>query len=368
MRNIYDIIAEQKAIVDVNIANYDLMYTTNIFVKENEYIQEGFGDKVKSVIKSVIEFIKALINKIREFVSKIFNFFRGGKNEVAKIENKLKETKDKDNGGKKEEAKDVDKKEKEGSTEVKGESGTLINISFTGDATTLPQLLKVTKGKAVTTKIGPIEAKFDMIDRIVHMGELFEKIGDMEGDDVTPDILSKTAKKILTGDENTDDVMSKIKEKLGDSDDTVQFEISSKASEIVKNLEYSQKLGVNFKAAGNEIIGDLNDTIRELEEEARKVGTPEAEKNAATVASEIRKCCNIIASTVTFTGQKALKGYTQYLRICRRLCDMYISSRLPDMDNKNRTKARNQMINSVEKKDKFEEKSREYGFDDESED
>jgi hypothetical protein len=362
MRNIYEIISEQKAIVDVNIANYDLMYTTNIFVKENEYIQEGFGDKVKSVIKSVIEFIKSLINKIREFVSKIFNFFRGGKNEVAKIENKLKEAKDKDNGGK-EEAKDDDKKEKGGSTEVKGEAGTLMNISFTGDATTLPQLLKVTKGKAVTTKIGPIEAKFDMIDKIFQAGEIFEKIGGMEADNVDPEILSKTAKKILTGDENTNDVMSKIKEKLGDSDETVQFEISSKAGEIIKYLEYSQKLGVNFKAGANELIGDLNETIRELEEEARKVGTPEAEKNAAAAASEIRKCCNIITSTLSYVGQKSLKGYTQYLRICRRLCDMYISSRLPNMDNRNRTKSRNQMINSVEKKDKFEEKAKEYGID-----
>ena len=74
MRNIYEIISEQKAIVDVNIANYDLMYTTNLFVKENEYIQEGFGDKVKSIVKSVVEFIKSLIVKIREFVSKLFNF------------------------------------------------------------------------------------------------------------------------------------------------------------------------------------------------------------------------------------------------------------------------------------------------------
>ena len=368
MRNIYEIISEQKAIVDVNIANYDLMYTTNIFVKENEYIQEGFGDKVKSVIKSVIEFIKSLINKIREFVSKIFNFFRGGKNEVAKIENKLKEAKDKDNGGKKEEAKDDDKKEKGGSTEVKGESGTLINISFTGDATTLPQLLKVTKGKAVTTKIGPIEAKFDMVDKVFQVSTVFEKLADMEDhDDLSTDILTKTAKKIITGDENTNDVMSKVKEKLGDSDETVQFEISSKAGEIVKYLEYSQKLGVTFKTGANELIGDLNDVVRELEEEARGQG-PDAEKQAALAASEIRKCCNLLTSTFTYVGQKALKGYMQYLRICRRLCDMYISSRLPNMDNKNRTKSRNQMINSVEKKDKFEEKAKEYGYDDESED
>lgn len=361
MRNIYEIISEQKAIVDVNIANYDLMYTTNIFVKENEYIQEGFGDKVKSIVKSVVEFIKSLIVKIREFVSKLFNFFRGGKNEVAKIENKLKEAKG--DGDKKEEAKGSDK----GNATSVGEAGTLSNISFTGEATTLPQLLKVTKGKATTTKIGPIVKKLELVERIEDLGELFDNLGEMDkmisgSKDVK--IMSRLAKKIMAGDENNENPMEKIKADLGDSDENVQFEISSKSNEIIQYLEYGQKLGVNLKAAGNEVTAELNESVREIESvDITKSPDPKkAEQILNLLCSELRFVSNLISSSISYAGQKALKGYTQYLRICRRLCDMYISSRLPNIDNRTKTKSRNQMINSVEKKDIIKDK---YGSDEE---
>lgn len=76
MKNIYDIISEQKYIVDVNIASYDLEYVATYFNK-NEYLQEGVGETVKNVAKKVIEFIEAMIKKIKELVKKIINYILG---------------------------------------------------------------------------------------------------------------------------------------------------------------------------------------------------------------------------------------------------------------------------------------------------
>ena len=74
--NIYDIISEQKYVVDVNIASYDLEYVTTCFNK-NEYLQEGVGETAKNVAKKVIEFIETMIKKIKELVKKIINYILG---------------------------------------------------------------------------------------------------------------------------------------------------------------------------------------------------------------------------------------------------------------------------------------------------
>ena len=92
MRNIYDIIREQKVLVDLNIMKYDRYYT-NDFIIANEqtlYVQEGFGDKVSKAVKKVIEFIKNVIKKIGEIVKRVFNYFRGESNVVKDAEEDIK--------------------------------------------------------------------------------------------------------------------------------------------------------------------------------------------------------------------------------------------------------------------------------------
>ena len=81
MRNIYDIIAEQKAMVDVNMAKYDLDYVVETFNDYDFYVQEGLGD----LGRKVIAFIKSIIEKIKELIRKVINFFTGRGNREKQL-------------------------------------------------------------------------------------------------------------------------------------------------------------------------------------------------------------------------------------------------------------------------------------------
>ena len=93
MRNIYDIIAEQKAMVDVNIASYDLQYTNEHFMINQDmyYLQEGFKDSIKNIVKKVKEFIKKIIQKIKELYRKVIGFFKKSDDTVEDLEKKIKD-------------------------------------------------------------------------------------------------------------------------------------------------------------------------------------------------------------------------------------------------------------------------------------
>ena len=93
MRNIYDIIAEQKAIIDINIASYEMNYLNEYFTNNNDdlYIQEGIGDTLKNLAAKVIQFIKAVINKIKEIAHKLINWITGKKDTVKKLNDEINE-------------------------------------------------------------------------------------------------------------------------------------------------------------------------------------------------------------------------------------------------------------------------------------
>ena len=113
MRNIYDIISEQKALVDINIATYDLNYVTSYLIESREdyYIQEGIGEGIKNAANKVVEFIKNIIRKIKELIHKVVNWLTGKKDTEAKLNKKIQDI----NDGKT----DVEEKPKEDKPEEK---------------------------------------------------------------------------------------------------------------------------------------------------------------------------------------------------------------------------------------------------------
>lgn len=89
MKNIYNIITEQKAFVDFNISKYDLEYTISQFENNEYYIQEGLGESIQNAGRKVIEFIKKIISKIRDMVRAVINIFRKNNDPIKKLEAKI---------------------------------------------------------------------------------------------------------------------------------------------------------------------------------------------------------------------------------------------------------------------------------------
>ena len=93
MKNIYDIITEQKALVDINIAKYDLDYVTSYLTEssENYYLEEGIGEGIKNTANKVVEVIKKIINKIKEMFRKVINWLTGKKDTKAKLNKEIQD-------------------------------------------------------------------------------------------------------------------------------------------------------------------------------------------------------------------------------------------------------------------------------------
>ena len=128
MKNIYDIIVEQRLFIDAKLASYDLNHTIDYFTDNQDtfYIQEGLGEGIKNATQKVIDFIRAVINKIKELFRKIIDFFskkKSGKERFKETMNKLSDEKgggnssnnskpnDKDNGNNKEDKPNSNNKE-----------------------------------------------------------------------------------------------------------------------------------------------------------------------------------------------------------------------------------------------------------------
>lgn len=93
MRNIYDIITEQKIVIDINMSSYDMEYTINQLYEQCDlyYVQEGIGEGIKNVANKIIEFIKSIIRKIRELIQKVINFFTDKKDVVKKMDKQIQD-------------------------------------------------------------------------------------------------------------------------------------------------------------------------------------------------------------------------------------------------------------------------------------
>ena len=350
-RNIYEIISEQKALVDINMASYDLIYTISNINDEFTYSAESFGSKVKEIIEKFIKFVKAFLNKIKEFVSKIFNFFRGGNDKVKTIEDKLKNANDKDAGaGGDENKKDEPKQD---------QKNTKLAVTFSGEANTIQDLLKVSKGKYSTKLIGPLSKKIELIKAMDNVEEVYDKLGEEmqkmgKGNaDFESGILVKELKRVMLNDPNCDNIPTKLENIFGDGDMIVTFEISSKANDII---EYVTKGGVFGKVLmqGQKMI---DDEFKEYINDVKEMGAQEEKTTEATinkVVNELQNVANIIGTIFNYTSRATLNGYNQYMTLCSKLCDEYVKSKNAKATKKDRQKAKRQFMSSAPEADPFD--------------
>ena len=350
-RNIYEIISEQKALVDINMASYDLIYTISNINDEFTYSAESFGSKVKEIIEKFIKFVKAFLNKIKEFVSKIFNFFRGGNDKVKTIEDKLKSANEKDDGGEGE----GDNKKDEPKQDQKNAK---LAVTFSGEANTIQELIKVSKGKYSTKLIGPLSKKIEIVKRLDKVEEVYDKLGDEmqkmnKGvSEFESGMLVKELKRLMLDDPNCDNIPTKLSNMFGDGDMTVTFEISSKANDII---DYVTKGGVFGKVLmqGQKMIDDeFKDYVNEVKGMAgQEEKVTEADINK--VVNELQQVANIVGTIFNYTSRATLNGYNQYMALCSKLCDEYVKSKNAKATKKDRQKAKRQFMSSAPEEDPF---------------
>ena len=99
MKNIYNIISEQQAIVNVNISSYDLDYTIKSLDNDNFYLSEGVGENIKNAIDKIIAFAKNMINKIKELIARVIRYITGGNRDKVVALNKKVEAANNGGGG-----------------------------------------------------------------------------------------------------------------------------------------------------------------------------------------------------------------------------------------------------------------------------
>lgn len=365
MRNIYDIIAEQKSMVDVNLLSLELKYIS----EDYEIIQEGMGDGIKKIINSIIEFIKKMIRKVKEFVSKITGYFRNDRDYVKEADNLIKEVNQ--NIANHPAAMGAANAAKAAGVDMDRVDNAINNVEKelskrkVKECNSLIDLLKNSDKKVNTSKIGPIDKKLIILDKFITLDKALTSVEPVINDwtkakDVDPSIVSNEVKKALLGD-NDGNITESLNRMFGDSSEQVTFVVKSKANEIYDYMVKGRKFikGLNMGSKGFE--DDFNAMARDFEQAGKKAASSmqNAEALANKASAIIRNASNIIVSVLNHTARSTTIAYNQYKAICDKLIHEYAVSH-GKTHHKERKEVSRKMYSTAKERDIFAEKEKEY--------
>ena len=286
MRNIYDIIAEQKAMVDMNIASYDLAGTTL------NYVQEGFGESVKKGVKKIIELIKKIMQKIKELCMKVFGFLRKKDDDIKKTASEIKEK--------------------------------------TGKS--LPELLKSSEEKISFVKLGPFKRRYDVVDNIVeNSDDIMDEVDHKNEAKAT--VSAKTADEINSilkqkyfGKDTGKPLMDALKEYLGDDTEQKTYVVKNIADYIYEYLVNAKEFGKAVKEVQRESEDFFLRLIREFDkidrQELRNSGALAEEADDSVVdqmLNRARQIANAISNILNYIMQTTGKAYGMLHTIIKRI-------------------------------------------------
>ena len=355
MRNIYDIISEQKLLTDINISSYELTYLSEEF----QYLQEGIGETLKNVAKKVIEFINTIISKIREMVSKVLNFFRSKKNkksdneklkdeikdakgkgikdgskeheEIAEKINKRKENENKANAAEKEksdkDAEELQKKadadrekaeekrdqleknqkdfEEEKEKKAKNQAETLKNSN---QKVRMPFYASLDKKRSLTDKFfkklsSSINVQMRLSDKDAEVGDYF---------------INSLLKDTFVGDGSPNknsnaSISERIRLELGETGEEKEYEVKQLA-DIVESYKDINSIGSYIQQMGGLANSELESLKRKFEQLVN-AGNEGANKSVAGV----NKVATIVSSFVNTMCTDTVKAYQAYNAIYTKI-------------------------------------------------
>lgn len=361
MKNIYDIIAEQKAIVDVNISSYDLNYTINHFINQQEYIQEGFGESVKKMVDGFIKFIKTLIQKLREFIRNIFGFFKSSDDKVASMEKQIEDAnkkydetvkKNKDNReAKNEEIREkmrkqqdeFEKSEKERMEKRKKEdeqyrekykedlnrgqkekeekaTGDEFSFELGTKINNLETIIKqYTREVHISYNCGPLDFRIKMLEIIMRAFDIVisQPFGSMN--ELNGKFLTRKFKDKVFGDEDIKDYRSELQSLLYDSEDQV-VEVGRSHKAIIAYLNNKDSFLKTLSNAEKYVTGRLEKLIKKVQDVATD------ETVARLFINEYQSLSTLVSSILNFICVTTMKGYNEYVRLAQMATNDYVRS------------------------------------------
>ena len=361
MKNIYDIISEQKAIVDVNISSYDLNYTINHFINHQEYIQEGFGESVKKMVDGFIKFIKTLIQKLREFIRNIFGFFKSSDDKVASMEKQIEDAnkkydetvkKNKDNReAKNEEIREkmrkqqdeFEKSEKERMEKRKKEdeqyrekykedlnrgqkekeekaTGDEFSFDLGTKINDLESIIKkYTKEVRISYNCGPLDFRIKMLEIIIRAFDIVisQPFGSMN--ELNGKFLTRKFKDKVFGDEDIKDYRSELQSLLYDSEDQV-VEVGRSAKVIMNYLNNKNSFLKTVSNAEKYVSNHLEKLIKKVQDVATD------ETVARLFINEYQSLSTLVSSIFNFICVTTMKGYNEYVRLAQMATNDYVRS------------------------------------------
>lgn len=318
MRNIYDIIKEQKEIIDIDIATKDLYYTIEYFQINEDYVEESIGDGIKKLANAVIEFIKKIINKIKQVVRSIINFFTGSggnleeklndqiaaankqanavgssgaaavaangavnmaRSSASKINvddriNKMKKDIDdaekryNDVVGDTNKWKEAQKKADQDAKEYVKKQQDAMN---TGKGTDIDSLKDILITSTLTVKVkdfGPFSIREQFMNRLIdsYSDTLDKGLRLIDnGKHINAKYLFMD--ELFTGADEDDNIIDLLKEELMDNDKEVEFSILRRGKVIYEYIHNSHNLVKKFKKLEDEMNAELNQAISNVRKE-----------------------------------------------------------------------------------------------------
>jgi predicted nucleic acid-binding Zn-ribbon protein len=359
MKNIYDIIAEQKANVDVNIATYDLNYTISQFSDYHDFVQEGFGEAVKNVAKSVVEFIKKLIERIRELVKKVIGFFSSSssgktveedlnekieshnkklekvKNDIQKMDDEAKRAMDeidKAHEKNKQRAAEAEKARAEHEERIRNYDAEIKKKEEEIEARRRPQvvvsdlheLLSRSFLEIECERFGPMKQKSEFIGNLPNKFDRLYADGckELREKGSIPLFRVQATEKLFYGDED-DDIMNCMREYFGDDGITTKFKVFQRADEIYAYIHYHKDYVKIFKKTEDVMTKRFKDIIRMIE--TGKYDGTEDERHANLLCSYSKMACNVAALIINYLIQSTMRAFNICTKIARDATGEYCS-------------------------------------------
>lgn len=345
MRNIYDIITEQKALIDVKFASYDLEYTNNYFISNQNtyYLQEGFGESIKNFVKKIIDFIKSIISKIRDLVRKFLDFFRKTKSNNLEDELNAKIAAANASGGGGGGSSSVNNtppsnaKPEGNKTTIKPDNNANKKETkepvdpMVGKGTKLSELKDVLATSTLqvrTKKFGPLKVRDEFVG---DLADAFSESVDEATDEVEKYHNKVNFSKLMLNNlfgEKEGSLIEYAKKAMYDSDEEETITVLKMSSTIYEYITNTYSFVDVVKKTEAESIGELNVLIRDLENYSKTCDNEEARKDLEIMADYSKEASSIMGNLFNCVIQSTMRAYQLSATIARAATEKYCKQNL----------------------------------------